>query len=258
MKKRLSNFSVVLILALLLVLERIVDLANSEGSFTAAAMDWTMETLLTLPAILIGISFHEFAHAKVSQLLGDPTPEAHGRVSLSPTAHIDPIGFLSLTFLGFGWGRPVPIESLYYKNIRRGEILVGLAGVTMNLFIAMVVGIVIKIMLVTVPIFCIGTMGGILLYILMKICWINLVLMAFNLIPCPPLDGFNVLANVIGFREREIYHTIYNKGLMVLILLVVFNIPSRLITMPLMFFADFLYGTVMKLPWVYLLLASPV
>jgi len=258
LNRKFSNYSILLVLVIFLAVERILDLSAAGGSFGAAAMDWIMETLLSLPAILIGLSFHEFAHAKASQMLRDPTPEAYGRLSLSPMAHIDPIGFVSLIFLGFGWGRPVPINSGFYKNRRAGEIIVGVAGVAMNLFIAVIVGIVIKIMILAAPGFCAGTLGSILLYIMMKICWTNLILMAFNLIPCPPLDGFNVLANVAGFRDREIYYNIYNRGMLILVLLVAFNIPGKLILTPLMYLAEFLYGTLMQIPWMYLLLVSPI
>ena len=92
----------------------------------------------------------------------------------------------------------------------------------------------------------------------MRICWTNLLLMAFNLIPCPPLDGFNVLANVFGFAEKEIYYRIYSKSSILLIFLVVFNIPGKIITEPLIWLADFLYGTLMNIPWAYFLVVNPL
>ena len=170
MRNRSYNKSMLFLLIVFLAAERITDLAASDGSFVTSALDWFMETLLTLPAILIGLSFHEYAHAKASVLCGDNTPEKYGRVSLSPAAHIDPMGFVSLIFLGFGWGIPVPITSAYYKNPRRGEIIVGLAGVAMNLCIAVIVGLVIKLIIAVAPVFAVSTLGNIILYILMKIC----------------------------------------------------------------------------------------
>ena len=92
--------------------------------------------LLMLPGIIIGLSFHEFAHAWMSDKLGDPTPRRQGRVTINPMAHIDPIGFLALLLVGFGWGKPVQIDPGYYKHRRRDEFLVGIAGVTMNLLLA--------------------------------------------------------------------------------------------------------------------------
>ena len=247
-----------LLLVVLLAAERISNMAVSGGGLGRSVGQWCIETLMMLPAILIGLSFHEFAHAKASQMLGDPTPAYFGRVSLSPKAHMDPMGFVSLLFLGFGWGIPVPVDSRFYKNRRVGEIIVGLAGVLTNLAIAVVVGLIIKLFVMIRPEFVLSSFGSILMYILMRICWTNLLLMAFNLIPCPPLDGFNVLANVFGFAEKEIYYRIYSKSSILLIFLVVFNIPGKIITEPLIWLADFLYGTLMNIPWAYFLVVNPL
>lgn len=258
MRKKLYENRMLLLLVVLLAAERISDMAVSGGSLGRSAGQWIMETLMMLPAILIGLSCHEFAHAKASQMLGDPTPAYFGRVSLSPKAHMDPMGFVSLLFLGFGWGIPVPVDSRFYKNRRVGEIIVGLAGVVTNLVIAVMVGLVIKLFVMLSPEFVVSSFGSILMYILMRICWTNLLLMAFNLIPCPPLDGFNVLANILGVADTEIYHKIYGKSMFLLILLVVFNIPGKIITEPLIRMADFLYGTLMNLPWAYFLVVNPL
>ncbi len=69
--------------------------------------------LLTLPGIIIGLSFHEFAHAWMSDRLGDPTPRRQGRLTVNPLAHIDPLGFVALLLVGFGWGKPVMIDAGY-------------------------------------------------------------------------------------------------------------------------------------------------
>ncbi len=256
--KRFYNYSMLIVLVVFLAVERILSIAAAGGSPGASAMSWLMETLLTLPAILIGLSFHEFAHAKVAQLCGDPTPGSYGRLSLSPAAHIDPMGFVALLFLGFGWGMPVPINSSYFKKRRSGEILVGLAGVAMNLAVAVVTGLVMKLLLTLAPAFCTTSLGGILLYIFVKISWVNLVLMGFNLIPVPPLDGFNVLANLLKFRNKQIYYDIYNKGMLLLVILVVFNIPGKLIIGPLFRLGALIFQTIMGIPWAYLLLISPL
>ncbi len=84
------------------------------------SVEWLYTKLLILPGIIIGLSFHEAALALVSYQLGDPTPKLQGRVTLNPLAHIDPIGFITLLFIGFGWGVPVEIDPRYYKN-RRAE-----------------------------------------------------------------------------------------------------------------------------------------
>ena len=91
--------------------------------------EWFIQTILIIPGVVIGLSFHEFAHGWVAWKLGDPTPKFQGRVTVNPKAHIDPIGFVALLFAGFGWGQPVEINPNNFKHRRRDELLVSLAGV---------------------------------------------------------------------------------------------------------------------------------
>jgi len=88
---------------------------------------WLMNKVILIPAIIIGLSFHEFAHAIVAYKLGDDTPRLQGRVTINPAAHVDPIGFIALIFIGFGWGRPVQVNPRNFKNMRRDGLLVDLA-----------------------------------------------------------------------------------------------------------------------------------
>ena len=135
--KRFFNPTVIFILLLFIGLNFI------NGAFSNP-MDWLMSKLLILPGILIGLCFHEFAHGAVSCALGDPTPKLQGRLTINPAAHLDPFGFLALLLAGFGWGVPVQIDPRYYKHRRRDELLVALAGVAMNLLIAIVFSFIIK------------------------------------------------------------------------------------------------------------------
>lgn len=149
--------------------------------------------LLALPGIIIGLSLHEFAHAYVSYKLGDVTPMVQGRVTISPFAHIDPIGFLLLMLFGFGYGKPVQINPNNYKNPRRDEIFVALAGVITNFFVAVLFAFVY---------FLLARFNVISLYstistILINIIFINVHLMVFNLLPIPPLDGYKVVRNLL-------------------------------------------------------------
>lgn len=149
--------------------------------------------LLALPGIIIGLSLHEFAHAYVSYKLGDATPMVQGRVTISPFAHIDPIGFLLLMLFGFGYGKPVEINPNNYKNPRRDEIFVALAGVITNFFVAVLFAFVY---------FLLARFNVISLYstistILINIIFINVHLMVFNLLPIPPLDGYKVVRNLL-------------------------------------------------------------
>lgn len=149
--------------------------------------------LLALPGIIIGLSLHEFAHAYVSYKLGDPTPMAQGRVTISPFAHIDPIGFLLLMLFGFGYGKPVQINPNNYKNPRRDEIFVALAGVITNFFVAVLFAFVYFLLARFNVISLYSTMSTILI----NIIFINVNLMVFNLLPIPPLDGYKVVRNLL-------------------------------------------------------------
>ena len=99
---------------------------------------WILETLAILPGIIIGISFHEFAHAKTAVKLGDDTPKMQGRVTLNPIKHIDIIGLICLIIAHFGWGKPVQINPYNFKKPFRDQMLVSLAGPVMNLLLAFV------------------------------------------------------------------------------------------------------------------------
>ena len=191
---------------------------------------WFIDKLLMLPAIVIGLSLHEFGHAIVSTKLGDPTPKSQGRVTINPLAHIDPFGMLALFFAGFGWGVPVQINPSYYKHRRRDEALVAVAGVTMNLLIVVVTTVLLRLMVHMVPIRFFGTsIGSVLFEILENIILINIVLMFFNLLPVPPLDGFNLVTQVFNLSKYEWYMPIYRNGFFILIVLIMFNITGYIL-----------------------------
>lgn len=200
-------------------------------------VEWLMEKLMFLPAIIIGLSFHEYAHAKVAFKLGDPTPKMQGRVTINPLAHIDPLGFATLIFVGFGWGVPVEINPSNFRNRRRDELLVSLAGVVMNLIIAIVFAVVAKIMVVTLGYgFLTGSFGHVLWVMINDIIIINLALMVFNLIPCPPLDGFSVISEIFDIKHTNIYWTLYRYGNWILIGLIIFGVTGRILSLALILF----------------------
>ena len=183
-----------------------------------------------LPGIIIGLSFHEFAHAWVSDKLGDPTPRRQGRVTINPLAHIDWMGFLALLLVGFGWGKPVQIDPGYYKHRRRDEFLVGIAGVTMNLLLAVIFSIPARAMVRAFS----GAPASDLVYniylMLFYIVSINVVLMIFNLIPCPPLDGWGILTQIFRLDSYSWWYKVYQYGTWILLALIVFNVTDLIIT----------------------------
>lgn len=192
--------------------------------------DYILTKILMLPGIIIALSFHEFAHAWVSDKLGDPTPRRQGRVTINPLAHIDWVGFLALLLVGFGWGKPVQIDPGYYKNRRRDEFLVAIAGVTMNLLLAILFAIPARAMLKAFS----GAASTNLVYntylIIFYIVSINIVLMIFNLIPCPPLDGWGILTQLFGLDRYSWWYKVYRNGTWILLALIIFNVTDMIIT----------------------------
>ena len=184
--------------------------------------------ILTLPGIIIGLSFHEFAHAWVSDRLGDPTPRRQGRVTINPLAHIDWMGFICLLVVGFGWGKPVAIDPRYYKHRRRDEFLVAIAGVTMNLILACLLAIPARLMIAHV------TNASDIVYNVFLVIYyavtINVVLMIFNLIPCPPLDGWNIITQIFKLDRYSWWYKVYQYGTWILLGLIVFNVTDMILT----------------------------
>lgn len=173
---------------------------------------------LILPAIVLALTFHEYAHAKVADLLGDPTPRREGRLSLNPLDHIDPLGFIMLIFVRFGWAKPVPINPFNFKGDRnRGVILVSLAGPLANLLFAFISTFLLYFSVL-------GFFGGAsnYLYSLSQFLILyNVYFMLFNLLPIPPLDGSKVLNSILPYNYRYKYYQIEPYAPLILILLLI-------------------------------------
>lgn len=195
-------------------------------------MDFIFDKLLILPGIIIGLTFHEFAHAKTASIFGDNTAKNEGRVSLNPARHIDFIGFLCLLIVGFGWGKPVPVNpyNLSQKNRKLKETAISAAGVVMNFLLALVFAVVISGVLRFAPAVFSSGVGSYLYLILYYTVYINVVLMVFNLIPVPPLDGFNIVAEITSFNETELYFRLLRYGSFLLIILLLTNVIDYILT----------------------------
>lgn len=192
-----------------------------------------LSLLLTIPGVIIAISFHEFAHAWMAVRLGDDTPLRQGRLSLDPLKHLDPIGILMLMFCGIGWGRPVQIDSGNFnpKYRRNGEALVSLAGPLMNFILAFVLtlidGLILKFAGDT---FFVSTTGKVILTMLQTATIMNIGLGVFNLIPLPPLDGSKIF---IRFMPYNIRNWIYDHEMwfyMAFLVIWITNLSSIIIT----------------------------
>lgn len=164
-------------------------------------------------ALIVGITFHEFSHAFVADQLGDHRPRALGRVSLNPVAHIDPVGALVFVIAGFGWGKPVPINIYALRPGRVGMAIVAAAGPIANVVVAVVVAIIYR------ALDAVGA-GDLALGIAFWVVYFNLVLAIFNLIPIPPLDGYNALLAFLPPRTVFVVQRYAPYGILVLLLLV--------------------------------------
>lgn len=173
--------------------------------------------VLLIPAIVI----HEVSHGYVAYWLGDTTAKDRGRLSLNPLKHIDPWGTILLPLLmvamfgfGFGYAKPVPINPYNFKDYRKGMFLTGIAGPASNLVLALVSGLSLRLMaalnMPAIP-YLELVMIGIYLF-----CLMNLSLMAFNLIPLPPLDGSRVLPLFLSDRAMVVYAKFEQYGFIIL------------------------------------------
>lgn len=200
-----------------------------------------MEMLYRLPAVFIGFSFHEFAHALVAYRMGDDTAKNNGRLTLDPIAHIDPIGILMLIVFKFGWAKPVPINPGNFKKRKQGIILVSLAGPMMNFIVA-----IISLLMYVLVYFKFGIQNVIFDRIMINIYFINIGLGIFNLIPLPPLDGSKILAGILPVRlEYKFYQ--YEQYSYILLLILIFTNAIDYILSPMFFYAQKIISNVVSL-----------
>ena len=174
--------------------------------------------IYVVPAILIALSLHEFAHGWASYMLGDPTPRAQGRLSINPLHHLDLVGTLLLFFVGFGWAKPVSVDARYYENPKADMVKVALAGPIMNFVVAffslLIIGFLEK---VGVTVNVISSYVSTLLY---YTALINVGLGLFNLIPVPPLDGSKVLFAILPAKSYFSYMRYEQFGMIILLLFI--------------------------------------
>jgi len=164
-------------------------------------LDQPIVLVAWLTAIVFVISIHEFCHALAASLLGDDTAERAGRLTLNPLLHISWTGLLMLVVVGFGWGNPVPFNPYNLRNQRWGPALVALAGPLSNLIMSIFCIIIYR----WVVGFSLVGPGNMLLFFLYLLIQMNIVLMVFNLIPVPPLDGSKIL---FAFLDENKYANI--------------------------------------------------
>lgn len=153
-----------------------------------------------IAALLVALTIHEFAHALVATRLGDPTAKLEGRLTLNPIAHLDPVGTIFLLLVGFGWGKPVPINPGYFKQ-KSDEIKVALAGIISNLILAIILVVPLRALLASGT----GADSSLLVVFLSLTVLMNIVLAVFNILPIPPLDGSHVVEYFLSDEAKYQY-----------------------------------------------------
>jgi Zn-dependent protease len=153
--------------------------------------------LVKIPVLLFAITIHEYAHGRA------PTAKNMGRLSLNPLPHIDPIGAICLFIFNFGWAKPVPVNPLYFRDIRKGTIFMALSGPLANISAALLAGVLIRYFILPWEVYQLA-----LVYLLLM----NLGLGLFNLLPIPPLDGSHILENILSQDAAQKYREFGRYG----------------------------------------------
>lgn len=187
-----------IILVIIFVMQNLRYYISTPGALLAL--------ILSVPGVLIAITFHEFAHAWMADKIGDDTPRRQGRITLNPLMHMDIMGIAMLLIAGFGWGKPVEINPNNFNrtiSLRKGNALVALAGPVMNFILAIIFSIIYGLLLAFKGTFLLTDAGNIVATIIVYIISMNVGLGVFNLIPLPPLDGSKVLKAVLPTKARN-------------------------------------------------------
>ena len=192
--------------------------------------------VLLIPVLLFALVFHEFSHGWVANKLGDPTAKYSGRLTLNPMAHLDLFASLMILFVGFGWAKPVPVDSRYLANPRTDMMKIAFAGPASNLLLAFIAGSLIRLT---------GNMG-VLSSMLIMIVQINIMLAVFNMIPIPPLDGSQKFSGLMIRHNPDLVVKLQIYGPQILMGLILFGMltsisPIWLLMSPFVNFFMFLF-----------------
>lgn len=193
-----------------------------------------LSLLLSVPGILVAITFHEYAHAYAADKLGDDTPRNQGRLTLNPLGHLDPIGSIMLLFAGFGWGKPVQVNPRNYDrrfSMDKADAIVSIAGPLMNFFLAILLTIIYCLIYKFSSVSFISSQLGTIIVLMINIAIsINIGLGVFNLIPLPPLDGSKVIKAFLPYNSRQWFENNEKIFEMIFVALWIVGILSTIIS----------------------------
>lgn len=175
--------------------------------------------LVWIIAIVFGITIHEFSHALAAYKMGDSTAKYMGRLTLNPLKHMEIIGFLMLLVVGFGWGKPVPFNPYNLRYKKFGPALVALAGPAANLIALVVFGLALRFVVHYTDV----SAENLLVQLFIFMVQLNLILIVFNLLPIPPLDGSKVLYTILPASKQNVVIFLEKYGIYFLLALIVFG-----------------------------------
>ena len=178
-------------------------------------------TLKFLPGIILGLTIHEFSHALVARWCGDLTATDQGRVTLNPLKHIDPLGFIMLLAVGFGWAKPVQFNEQNLRHPKTDVLKIAVAGPLSNALMAVVLSIIFVLIHNVIPGYH-GSTLQVIYEIFIYAIFINWGLFIFNLIPIPPLDGSHLLFHPFR-RFPAVYTFLYRYGTLALFGLIIIS-----------------------------------
>ncbi len=208
--------------------------------------------VVSIPALMMAVILHEYAHGLVAYKMGDPTAKEFGRLTLNPIPHIDPLGTVilpgMLMLIGspvlFGWAKPVPINPLRFRNIRLGTFFVSIAGIVMNIWLAVVFALLYRAIMkgylnflndaVLIPIALFSATAVL----------INLVLAFFNTIPIPPLDGSRAVMSFFSVKYWELFYRFEMYGFLIIMLLLFTGFIGKVIGPSILFLWNYLLGRI--------------
>ena len=173
---------------------------------------------MLIPVLLFALVFHEFSHGWVAHKLGDPTAKHAGRLTLNPMAHLDMFGSMMILFVGFGWAKPVPVDSRYLANPRVDMMKIAFAGPASNLLLAFIGGMLIRIL---------GNVGS-LTTMLYMFTQINISLAIFNMIPISPLDGSQIFSGLMVRKNPQLVMNLQMYGPQILMGLILFGLFTNI------------------------------
>lgn len=197
------------------------------------------QVISILFVILCILPLHELAHAWVANKLGDPTAKLEGRLTFNPLASVDPMGALALLLFGFGWAKPVPVDSRYFRKPKRDMAITALSGPVSNLLAAFVGAVLVAIMEAFSPY---NGFTNFVYNVLWYYVVVNISLAVFNLIPMPPLDGSRIVAAFLSDRVMYTYYRYQNLFVMVMFLLLLSGALSGPLATAQTFFANIIFS----------------